>query len=448
MISEETFKQALKLIEKSKNILLLPSSPPDGDSIGSSLALYEVFKKIGKNATVVCADPIPELYQFLPTTDTVKHELTGSKDLVISVDTEERDVDHIQYEVEENKVNIIITPKKGTLSQHDVSFKKGLSNYDLIITVDTADVQQLGFIYEQNVDMFFDTPVINIDHHASNDEFGHINMVDITASATTEIIYRLFQDLQQQHEEMLVTEDIATLLLAGIITDTGSFQHSNTTPRAFTVAAELLDLGARQQEIIKHVYKTKDLSTLKLWGIVLSKIQYVEEYRIIYSSVRQEDLEEAGADMEDAGAIIDDLISHAPGAEVALLIKEKGPDFVSGSVRTPNKGANANDIARIWGGGGHPKAAGFRIKGKPYEEAVEEILEKIKEYQAGHLDIPAKKAKKVETGSEDKLLEKFREGKLLKTKKKSTKKVKKKLPSKDIEGLTVADVLEDTDDDV
>ncbi|EKD63636.1 MAG: hypothetical protein ACD_51C00241G0004 [uncultured bacterium] len=382
-----TEEQIINLIEKSQRILLLPSSPPDGDSLGSALAFYLLFKKLGKDSTVICADPIPDTFKFLPTIDSISRNFGGAEDFIVTLDCTSAEVDTIKYEVEQNKVNIIITPKKGKFGDKDVSFHYGEAKYDLIITVDTGDLQQLGKVYEQNPEMFYSIPVINIDHHASNGEFGRINMVDITASSTTEILIPLFEKLEAKTGLKLIDADIATLLLAGIITDTGSFQHSNTTPRAFGVAAHLLDLGARQQEIIKYIYRTKRLSTLKLWGKVLSKIKYDEPHHLVWSTITAEDLAETDSTHDESGGIIDELLSNAPGAQVVLLMKEKEKDLVSVSVRTPNKGANANDIAQMFGGGGHPKAAGFRVKGMGFYEAENFIISKIKEYQEGRADV-------------------------------------------------------------
>ncbi len=378
--------QIINLINKSERILLLPSSPPDGDSLGSALSLYLVLKKLGKEVTVVCADPIPEALKFLPNINAISKEFGGAKDFVVTLDCKEAEVDTMKYEVEQDKVNIIITPKKGHFSEKDVSIQYGDAKYDLIITVDTGDLQQLGHIYSDNPEMFYSIPVINIDHHASNSEFGKINMVDITASSTTEILVPLLERMEQESGEKLINPEVATLLLAGIITDTGSFQHSNTTPRAFAVAAHLLDYGARQQEIIKYIYRTKSLSMLRLWGKVLSKIKYDEQHGLVWSSITQEDLQETGGTADESAGIIDELLSNAPGAKVVLLLKEKKPGLVSVSVRTPNKGANANDIAQMFGGGGHPKAAGFRVKDMEFGQAEALVIQKIKEFQEGNLE--------------------------------------------------------------
>ncbi|MDP2625245.1 MAG: DHHA1 domain-containing protein, partial [Candidatus Peregrinibacteria bacterium] len=377
--------QIINQLLKSKHVLLMPSAPADGDCLGSALSLYLVLKKLGKMATVISPESTPKDLEFLPMTDVIERE-GGGEPFVITLGANAKDV---KYEITPGQVNIVITPSNGEkITKSNISFKEGIDDYDLIVTVDTGDLQQLGKFYEENTDLFYRVPVINIDHHASNSEFGTINWVEITASATTQMLLPLIRKLEDKTGVQLLDEDIATLLLAGIVTDTGSFQHSNTTPQAFNVAAELLALGARQQEIIKHVYKTKSLPTLKLWGEVLSKIQFAKDYRFVWSTVTQKDLEATGADMEDAGAIIDELLNNAPGAEVVILLKEKEGTLVSGSVRTTTKEVDASAIAGLFGGGGHKRAAGFRIKNTTFKEASEKVIGTIFKLQSERLGLP------------------------------------------------------------
>ncbi len=371
--------QIIKQIQKSSNVLVLPSAPADGDSLGCALSLYLALSKLGKKATVISAEPVPRDLKFLPMIEKVGEEFKASNDFMITVHAHVKDV---QHKVTPGKVNIVLTPEENAaISQSDVTFHDGLEDYDLIITVDTAEMHQLGKFYENHPDIFYKIPVINIDHHASNAEFGNINHVDITASAATEILTPLIQKLEEVTGEKLIDEDIATLLLAGIITDTGSFQHSNTTPKSFAVAAELLDMGARQQEIIKHVYKTKSLTTLKLWGRVLSKIKYEKEYHLVWSTISQKDLADIGAEMEESGAIIDELLNNAPGAEIVALLKEKQPGLLSGSLRSTTPHVDASKMASLFGGGGHKQAAGFRIKDVDFEEGVKTVIDSIRSEQ-------------------------------------------------------------------
>jgi phosphoesterase RecJ-like protein len=371
-------EHAKKLIKDAKRILIAPSSP-DGDSIGSALAMLLVLQRLGKEVTVVSTNEVPDYLQFLPHTDKINPTLDISKDFVISLSTEGAEVDHLKYEVEPGKINIIISPKDGKFSSHDVNFTESLqSHYDLIITVDTGDLVQLGSLYEDNKELFESGPVLNIDHHASNGKFGMYNWLTTNVAATTQMLTPLIQELEKEHGEELIDEDVATLLLVGIITDTGSFQHSNTSPEAFEVAADLLERGARQQEIIKHIFKTKSLATLKLWGRVLSKIKY--ENQLVYSTITQQDLADTGAESDDSGGIIDELMSNAPDAEVVVLLKEKEPGFIGGSMRAPGKKADVSKIAGMLGGGGHKKAAGFRIRGKSMDEALELVRQTVAEY--------------------------------------------------------------------
>lgn len=378
--------QIINQLLKSQHILLLASAPADGDSLGSATALYMVLTQLGKKATVICPEPVPKDLKFLPMMEKVDGKFRSEKDFIITVNA---DVKAVRHEIMPGKVNIVLTPAEGVALQEQlVQYNQADQDYDLIVTVDTGDLVQLGKIYEEHVDLFYRVPVINIDHHASNGEFGVINYVDITASATTQMLLPMIRTLEQRTGKSLMNEDIATLLLAGLVTDTGSFQHSNTTPQAFAVAAELLSLGARQQEIIKHVYKTKSLAMLKLWGQVLSKIQFAKDHRFVWSTVTQKDLEETGAEMEDSGAIIDELLNNAPGAEVVALLKEKQPGLMSGSLRTTTNEVEADVLAGLFGGGGHKRAAGFRVKNLPFEAAVKQVITTILEKQAERHHLP------------------------------------------------------------
>jgi hypothetical protein len=214
-------------------------------------------------------------------------------------------------------------------------------------------------------------------------------MVDVVAASATEILYYVLQAMEKKYNKKLITKDVATLLLAGIITDTGSFQHANTSPKSMEVSAKLLDLGARQQDIIKNIYKTKKLSTLKLWGVVLSKVQVDPVHRIVWSTIAKEDIQETDADPDESEGIIDDLLSNAPGAEVIMLIKQNEKEgYTSVSMRSTTNAVDVGKIATEMGGGGHVRAAGYKIRdGRAFDQIVSEILAKVREYQSKRLNI-------------------------------------------------------------
>lgn len=381
-------EQIVNLIQQSEKILVLAHANPDGDAIGSVLALTLVLRKLGKKVIAAAADPAPHTLRFLPALTALDTSIPGTNDLVISLPLADRTDAEVSHRIEDGYLKIFVHPKGKPWSKSDIQIGAGDTDCDLIICCDTPELPQLGKLFEANPNIFYETPVINIDHHTSNTGFGKINLVDATASASAEIILRLIRSLESKTDQKLLDADIATLILAGIIADTGSFQNSNTTPRSFEVSADLIDAGARRGEIIQHIYKTKALSTLRLWGKVLSKIEFDPICRIVWSVVTTDDLNATDATDEDAKGILDELMTNAPGAEVVVLLRQKG-DTVSGSIRTTTPAVSAIDIAALFGGGGHLRAAGFKLPQRKVESATEEVIGAIRKFQTKRLNLHA-----------------------------------------------------------
>jgi len=374
-------QQTIELLKTAQKILILSHTNPDGDALGSTLALALVLKKIGKEVTAVCAEALPENLRFLPSTDHLSPTFSSTKDFIIAINTSKIKVEKLGYKnlPEENKLNIMVTPLNGSLKSEDVTFSFGAYHYDLIIVLDSPDLERLGSFYDANNELFYETPVINIDHHAGNDYFGKVNWVDLTATSTAEILVALIESLAR--EKPLLDADVATALLTGIIVDTGSFQNMNTTPKSFTVAAQLVAAGARQQEIIKWIFKTKTLSTLKLWGRVLEHVQDEKSYRFIWSRICRADFAATGAEDSATSGVLDELLKTAPDIDFALLLSEKG-DSLAGSFRAAQAGVDVASIARIFGGGGHEAAAAFSLPGENLAVKQEEIIQKVREWQS------------------------------------------------------------------
>jgi len=374
----------LSLLKRANHVLVLPSSPLDGDSLGSSLALYLALKKLGKKVTVVAEEIIPASYNFLPEISIIGREVSFVRDFIVTIDCRNSGAPNVRHEIQGNKINIFITPENGAISRDQISFTEGKVPFDCIVTVDAADPSQFGKIYENATELFHLVPVINIDHHASNTGFGKINWVEIMAASTTMLILTLIEELGPD----LMDADIATLLLAGLITDTGSFQNPNTTPDAFAIAAKLIGLGARQQEIIRNIYKTKKLSTLRLWGRTLTKIQYDEPHHLVWSVLTAKDFAEIGGSPDETEGVIDELMSNAPGAEIVFLLKEKGPTEIGGSIRTLTSTIDASKLAGLFGGGGHTQAAGFKVQGRTIQEVERGVVSALRDFQKKRLRLP------------------------------------------------------------
>jgi phosphoesterase RecJ-like protein len=378
-VSRDDLQAAYALIQEHHRILVIPHANVDPDGLSSALACYQIFRALGKDVTVVCPDTLPSSLEFLPGFEKLTQEFEGHQNFVITVNLEGGvEVDKLRYTVEDHKVNIIVVPKKGAIRREQISFSDGDGRYDLIVAVDTADLHLFGSAYTEHIDLFSSVPILNIDHHISNTRYGQMHIIDPTAASATEVLYQWFR--QEPEFAKSLTADVATLLLTGLITDTRSFQNPNTTPRSLEVAAELLELGARQQEIIQHIYKTKPLSTLKIWGRALNRIQVDAESGIVWSSVSREDLAEMGAKSRETHGILDELISTIPDADVHILFTELEEGGLKASMRS-SPGLNVSKLAgEAYGGGGHAQAAGFRVaQFSNFELQVVECVQKLKE---------------------------------------------------------------------
>jgi len=371
-------QQVVEILKNKDRFLLLTHKNPDGDAIGSLIAFYLTLKRLKKEVTMVCNDLSPASFSYLSETKEIAQKFVGTRDFIISLDMKENEAKKVMYKVEGDKLNIIITPKKGKIDQKTVSFPPGSYNFDAIIVLDSADLDRLGAVYEENPDIFYEVPVINIDHHPGNAQYGKINLIDITATSTSEILVSVIEALTG--DPKFFDENIATALLTGIVTDTNSFQNMNTTPKSLTVAAQLVALGAKQQEIIKSVYKTKNLSTLRLWGRALSSIHDEKEHDFVWSVLYKKDFIESGAIEEESGGLIDELLKTASGVEFALLLSEKNND-VHGSLRSIDKTKDVLAIAKLFNGGGHSVAAAFQINNSKLSDNLDQIISKIKNYQ-------------------------------------------------------------------
>ncbi|MDO8444162.1 MAG: bifunctional oligoribonuclease/PAP phosphatase NrnA [bacterium] len=372
-------QQVVEILKTKQRILLLTHKNPDGDAIGSILALYLSLKKLGKDVVAVCNDPAPAVFEYLPQIKEISQNFANGRDFVIALDVSQVKADKVMYKVVGDKLNIIITPATGNFTPEMVTTAAGSFNFETVVVLDSTDLERIGSPYDKNPEVFYEIPVVNIDHHAGNDQFGKINWVDITATSTSEILVSVLEALTG--DPKFIDEDIATALLTGIITDTNSFQNNNTTPKSLTVAAQLVAFGGRQQDIIKYIYKTKPLSTLRLWGRALSNLRDERADRFVWTQLYKKDYLETSAAETESSGVIDELLKTAAGVDFALLLSEKNGE-VHGSLRATSKNTDVSAIAKLFNGGGHPMAAAFQIDNSTLEQSGAMIIQKIKDYQS------------------------------------------------------------------
>ena len=186
-------------------------------------------------------------------------------------------------------------------------------------------------------------------------------------------------------EKSLIDVDIDTALLTGITTDTESFHNATATPESRRVAAQLVAAGARQQEIVQQIYRTKTLSTLRLWGKALTKIQEEASYRFLWSKISADDLKATQADESELSGVADELLRSAPNIDFVLLLSERKGGFIHASLRGVGRGIDVSEIAKLFGGGGQLMAAAFRLPNANLDEAQREIIDRLRTYQRNRL---------------------------------------------------------------
>jgi len=366
-------EQLKKFINESKEALIMIPENPGADAVGSAWAFYYFLEKLGNSPTIAFSNNLSPKYGFLPKPERILTDISGSRDFVLSFDTSRNKITNFRHEEKDGRFNIYLTPEKGSIDPRDFSFILAKFKYDLVIVLDCQDLEKLGRLYNSNTDLFFEVPVVNIDYRSDNDNFGQINLVDVTASSCSEIVLKNLKNINAP----LVDKNISTCLLAGIIGATDSFQKKNTTPRALSAAAELMDGGADQQEIIRWLYKTQSLHTLKLWGRVMAKINWDQETKTVWSPLSVEDFVQSRSSVMDLPLILEKLQENYAEGKFFITLYNDTPDTTIALLAS----TNAIGLRKIQQTvGGEIRRGILELKGDKgnIPEVAKTLVEKIK----------------------------------------------------------------------
>ncbi len=305
-------------IQKADKIVILTHESPDGDAIGSSLAMYNALKQLNKDVDVVIPEH-PETFDFL----------TGANEIKKETDIEQ---------------------------------------YDLAISLDASDMKRLnGFAR-----YFEDAKVtINIDHHGSNTMFADYNFVNIDAPACCQILILVLEFLGVN-----ITKEIGTCLLTGIITDTGGFKYQGTSKETFEFTSWLLSIGVNVSDVYRRVLEIRTKGNFALMRIAIDRLELLEDGKIAFTYITKEDEEKVEAKNGDHDGLVD-IGRTIEGVEVSILLRE-ADGYFKGSLRS-NEYVNVSDVCMMFGGGGHIRAAGCAMH-MPLFEAKEKIINEVKNY--------------------------------------------------------------------
>ncbi len=371
---ETQFKE---LIAERKRVLLVFRKHGDGDSIGSAVALALFLKKLGKEVDIIsdCFEP-RNGFGFLTDLQTIHAHANHLQKFTLSIDVKDVGVESLSYDIQNEKLRIVIMPKSGFLTRDRVRTAQSEFLYDAIIVLDTADLHALGGLYEENTELFFTTPLVNIDHHPANEHFGQINLVDLTKSTTAEVIFELMQKIGDEY----IDESIATALLTGIIAKTRSFKNDATKPTTLEHASALVALGADREKIVQHLFRTRTISALKLWGAALSHLKHDRERHLVWSTLTREDFARTGAMEHELVDVIDELISNSPDAGITVLMHEHETTDGNGVhvlIKT-DKHYRAKQLLQPFNPTGDDRLVSCVLKDKTLQEAENLIIDHVK----------------------------------------------------------------------
>jgi phosphoesterase RecJ-like protein len=369
------FQQLNKLIKDSTYILIVFGPYDSGDSLSSALALKYFLEKRSKQVEVASSGfAAHKQFNFLQGADTIKPELSHLQKFTLKVDVSKAEIDTISYDIKDNWLSIHLTPKKGVITKNELRTAQSTFKYDLVISINTSDLEALGSIFINNTDLFYRTPIINIDYHTTNEYYGQVNLIDTTATSAAEILSQLLRQLQEEDYDKI----LSTMLLTGMIVATKSFKSAHVTPHAPHLASDLIKQGADRELIIQNLYRTRSIATLKLWGTILSRLRHNTSCGLVSATLTLADFKETGADDNDIKAVVDELITNSPEAKIIVLLYEKSPSIIKGLLTTDHT-CSALEMGKSFRAQGDRKQVSFLHENTTLEveeKNVISILEK------------------------------------------------------------------------
>lgn len=333
-MTKQDWQTLSTLLTTPKKLVIVGHKNPDGDAVGSCLGLYWYLKRKGHDPVVLMPNDFPEFLKWMP----------GCQDIVIY----EKEIEHT---------------------------KELLEHAEMVFTLDFNALNrtgELGEVLASTKSIF-----VMIDHHQQPDHYAQFTYSDTTMSSTCEMVYHTIGALGDQH---LISADIATNLYTGIMTDTGSFKFSATTPRTHRVVADLLEAGAVHHEIHHHIYDTQSPDRLRLLGKALANLVIRAEYNLAYITITQDELEAHNFKKGDTEGFVNYALSVAGVVFAVIFIENKNEGIIKMSLRSKGD-FSVNDFARnYFHGGGHTNAAGGKFDGS-MADAIAFLMKQVPQYK-------------------------------------------------------------------
>jgi phosphoesterase RecJ-like protein len=371
MSKSKIMEEVLEVLKEYEAFLISSHINPDGDAIGSQLAFYSLLSDLGKKVSVVNSDPVPLAYSFLPNAESLRYiKSTSSKENTRHKVQDTRKTRDMRHETRDGKSQV-------SSLKSQVSSLDSIPDVEVAVILDCGNLNRIG--EELAARIHPKHALINIDHHRSNDLFGTHNLVDTHACATAELIFDLMQ-----YADIEIGRDRAVCLYTAILTDTGCFKYTNTTAEAHRIAARLIEEGVCPDRIAELVYGVIPYQRAKLFAMALETLRLSSDGKIAWMSVTSEMHDRTGTGSDDTEGFID-YVRSLRGIDVAILFREIENEAIKVSLRSklratlasPASPVHVDQIAAMFGGGGHQAAAGCVIPG-PLDKAINTILDAVK----------------------------------------------------------------------
>ncbi len=313
-------QQLFETIQKSQYPLITFHKEATGDVVASSLALGRLLQKWNRPYDIIAPQyQLPDNLKFLEGAEKIKNQTSNLKQIIIALNNPNIKLKHLEHVEHDSQLKIKIQPEGINFSKSDITIAEEAYKHDLIITLNTPDLISLDKFYEENTEFFFNVPIINIDYSPENEHYGHINLVNITSTSVAEIIYDWIESIDPN----ILDEQIATHLLTGMIEKTKSFKIPTITPKSLNIASRLMAAGAERDSIIKNLYQTRSVNTLRLWGKTLMTLETDPRQKIAWAEINEQDFIETRTDEKDLLGVLDELISNIPTVEISIVFFQK-----------------------------------------------------------------------------------------------------------------------------
>lgn len=374
----DTIQQAKDLISKSDRITIIPVYDLQGDAFAAGLALFYTLRKLDKKINFA-AQKTPKQLEFLRDDD------AASKEVMLTINSQGKEFKQMRYEKNAEELKIYLALSKGDIAPADISIRSPDSHLaentpdpktrpNLIIAIGAQNMEQISSQTELEPSRLYEIPILNIDNQIINEAFGNLNLIDHGAASLSEIITDLIIAIKPD----LLSGQVCTKLLAGLICATNNFQHPRTSPRTLSKAALLIEHGADHEKIIQHLYKTKTLAQMRLLGRALQNLRLLPDKELGLITLTKDDFDRTGASSRDLAQVLEDIRANFPQLPSLFLLWEShASDPLVKGIASCKNSVIANKILENFEGTSRHNTVLFLIRERDLKRAEQTLTNLI-----------------------------------------------------------------------